>query len=278
VTPRRLRSILFVPAVRPDRFEKALSSGADAVVFDLEDSVEASRKSEARRIVGDALSANPVADGPARFVRVNQHGSEWLAEDLDLIDDLASIDGIVVPKVQSAGAITDIATAVLSRSVVPILETSAGVLNALAIAQSVPGIPALLFGAEDLTAEIGIPRTLDGEEILFARSQVVLAAAAAGIDAIDAVWIGLDSPDALRRDATRARALGFTGKMAIHPDQVPIINDVFSPSPADVDRARRIIDAFEDAEARGDGVIRLDNQMIDAPIVARARRLLSRVR
>ncbi len=269
--------MLYVPGVRPDRFEKALASGADAVVFDLEDSVEPSRKAEARHIVGDWLGRSDDSS-TARFVRINQEGSEWLAEDLDLVRSLRATVGIVIPKVRSAETVVKVAEHVPGRSLLPLLETAAGVLNAATIACATATIPALLFGAEDLTAEIGVPRTLDGEEILFARSQVVLAAAAAGIDAIDAVWIGLDSPDKLLRDAERARALGFSGKMAIHPDQVPIINDVFTSSAAEIDRARRIIDAFEAAEAKGEGVIRLDNQMIDAPVVARARRVLARAR
>jgi citrate lyase subunit beta/citryl-CoA lyase len=132
-----------------------------------------------------------------------------------------------------------------------------------------------LFGAEDLTAEIGVARTVEGDELTYARSAVVLAATAIGADAIDAVFIDMADSEALRRDASRARALGFRGKMAIHPNQIAIIHDVFTPSADDIARARRIVDAFDAAHAAGDAVIRLDDRMIDAPVVARARRVLS---
>ena len=154
----------------------------------------------------------------------------------------------------------------------PLIETARGVLNAAALATAAESIPALLFGAEDLTAQIGVPRTIDGDELLFARSQVVLAATAAGADAIDAVFINIAAIDDLRRDALRARALGFRGKMAIHPSQIPVIHDVFSPSPEELAHAQRIVDAFE--QAGGEGVIRLDDRMVDMPVVVRARRLL----
>jgi citrate lyase subunit beta/citryl-CoA lyase len=155
--------------------------------------------------------------------------------------------------------------------VYPLLETARGVLNAPALADAMPEIPAVLVGAEDLTAEIGVRRTTDGEEILFARSQVVLAATAAAADAIDAVFTDVADADGLRRDANRARALGFRGKMTIHPRQVPVVNDVFTPSREEIEQASRVIAAFE---AASDGVIRLGNEMVDAPVVARARRLL----
>jgi citrate lyase subunit beta/citryl-CoA lyase len=270
-----LRSILFVPGVRPDRFGRALESGADAVVFDLEDSVEPDRKAEARDEVFRALSNVQTESGPTRLVRINAADSEWLDDDLKLVKALAAIEAIVVPKARDGESVAELSSAV-QLPVFPLLETPAGILNAASIAGTAGNIAALLFGAEDLTAAIGVPRTLDGEEILFARSQVVLAAASVDVDAIDAVWIDLDAPDKLRRDATRARALGFAGKMAIHPDQVAIINEVFTPTPAELDHAQRIVDAFEAAQMAGDGVIRFENQMIDAPVVARAQRVLAR--
>ncbi len=224
------------------------------------------------------LSAPPSTTGPLRFVRVNSFGSEWFDDDLAFVTGLAHIDGVVLPKAESVVAVTTVAKAMGSRAVVPLLETARGILNARKLAAASAMVPAVLFGAEDLTAEIGVPRTIDGDELIFARSQVVLAAVAAGVQAIDAVFVDVASASDLRRDAERARALGFSGKMAIHPNQIAVIHDVFSPSEAEVAAAKRIVDAYEAAEAHGEGVLRLDNKMIDAPIVARARRLLARTR
>ena len=270
-----LRSVLFVPGTRPDRFDKALHSGADAVVFDLEDSVEPGRKAEARDTVATSLAS--LGPAPAlRFVRVNAAGSAWIDDDLLAVSRMARVDAVVLPKTEAAADVQRTAAALLSRRVVPLIESAAGVLNAAEIARADADIPAMLFGAEDLTAQLAIPRTLDGEEILFARSQVVLAAATIGAEPIDAVFIDLENLDALRRDAIRGRAIGFRGKMAVHPQQVAIINEVFSPSAADIANARGIVEAYDAAMARGEGVIRYQGVMLDVPIVTRARRLLAR--
>ena len=269
-----LRSILFVPGTRADRFPKAMAAGADAVVFDLEDGVEASRKADARRIIAEWLDTSE-ASRTARFVRVNSVRSTWLADDLSWLPAIAGhLDAVVLPKAESAQDVERIAAVAPSRRVIPLLETSRGIIGAAAIASARAEIPALLFGAEDLTAELGIPRTLAGDEILLARSQVVLAAATIGADPIDAIFVDFSSHDRLRQDAVRARALGFRGKMAIHPDQVEIINEVFSPTAEEIAAARRVIAADAAARAKGEGAFRLDDQMVDAPIVARARRVL----
>jgi citrate lyase beta subunit len=270
-----MRSVLFVPGTRPDRFENALASGADAVVFDLEDSVDPGRKAEARSAVVEFL-ASPPATAAAMFVRVNETDSEWQADDLAGVGGLEAVRGIVLPKAELPIQVAMVADAVSTGCVVPLIETARGVLNAAEIAAATDTIAAVLFGAEDLTAQIGIPRTVDGDELVYARSQVVMAATAAGIDAIDAVFIDIAALDDLHRDATRARALGFRGKMAIHPSQIPVIHEVFTPTAAERAQAQRIVDAFDLAQARGDAVIRLDDRMIDAPVVARAKRVLAR--
>ena len=155
-----LRSVLFVPGTRPDRFAKALISGADAVVFDLEDSVEANRKAEARDIVAQGLGT--LEDSPAvrRFVRVNAAGSPWIDDDLAAVRGMRGVDAVVLPKAESPSDLEHVATALDSRRVVPILESAAGVLHASAIARAGAVIPALLFGAEDLTAQLAIARTI----------------------------------------------------------------------------------------------------------------------
>jgi citrate lyase subunit beta/citryl-CoA lyase len=269
------RSVLFVPGVRPDRFASAIGSGADAVVLDLEDSVDASRKDEARHAVA-AFLATQSTSGVARLVRVNSAGSRWWAQDLEWMGTLAACDGVVLPKSESASQVEELSRAAGGRPVIPLLETARGVLHAGAIAGARASIPAICFGAEDLTAEIGVPRTTAGEELLFARSQVVLAATTIGAEAVDAVFVDIKAMDQLRVDAERARALGFRGKMAIHPSQIGVINDVFSPSVIEIERARRLVDAYDAAAAAGEGVLRVDDRMVDAPVVARARRLLAR--
>jgi citrate lyase subunit beta / citryl-CoA lyase len=268
-----LRSMLFVPGTREDRFSSAITSGADAVVFDLEDSVEETRKAEARQAISRFQAASGDL-GPPMLVRVNAFGSRWFHDDLQFAGRLPRLGGIVVPKAETVEALRVVAQVVGGDRVFPLLETARGVLNSAFLADAIPSVPALLFGAEDLTAEIGVRRTTDGEELLFARSQVVLAAAAAGAEAIDAVFTDVADGDGLRRDATRARALGFRGKMTIHPSQIAIVNEIFSPSAADIAQADKILSAYAAAQAAGSGVLRLGNEMVDAPVVARAQRVL----
>ena len=156
----------------------------------------------------------------------------------------------------------------------PLLESPRAILRAADIAAADAFVAALLFGAEDLTAQLAVPRTIDGDELIFPRAQVALAAAAVGAQAIDAVFTSLDDLTSLERDCTRAR-VGFHGKMAIHPRQVPVINTAFTPSAAEIEQARRVVDAYEAARAAGQGVTRMDNQMVELPIVERARRTLA---
>ena len=207
---RRLRSFLFVPGVRPDRFASASASGADAVVFDLEDSVDPARKSEARAAIAEWLRTPAAAGAPARLVRVNAAPSAWFADDRAFVRDLPSIAGVVLPKTESADDVRAMlggATTAPGWRLFPLLETAAGILNASSIAHADPAIAALLFGAEDLTAQLGVPRTVDGDELILARSQVALAAAAAGIDAIDAVFVDIAAPESSSpRRPTRPRA------------------------------------------------------------------------
>ena len=269
------RSVLFVPGTSRERFPKAFAAGADAVVLDLEDGVDAARKAEAREAVGAWLKTLS-SGGPARLVRVNAAASSFIADDLSWLPSIDGLyDGLVLPKVESPDQIDRVAAAAPSRRVIPLLETARGILRAPEIVTAEARIPAVLFGAEDLTAELGIPRTVDGEELIAARGQVVLAAASIGADPVDAVFVEIANPDRLRQDAVRARAVGFTGKMAIHPDQVPVINDVFSPSADEVAAARKILAAGEAARARGEGAFRLEGRMVDAPVIRRAQRVIA---
>lgn len=274
---RLLRSLLFVPATRPDRFAKAEAAGADAVVFDLEDSVTLERKEDARQALAKWLST-PTTTPTARIVRINAASTPAFRDDLDWLETAPALDAIMVPKAHDSWAIDHVASASPGAPVIPLIETARGVLNAFAMTAANAVIPAIVFGAEDLTAEIGVARTVDGEELLFARSHVALAATAIGADAIDGIVADIGNGDLLRRDARRARALGFRGKLAVHPSQVPIINDVFSPTAEEVDHARRIVEAYDAALARGEGVLQLDGRMVDAPVVMRARKVIALAR
>ena len=269
------RSVLFVPGTSRDRFPKAFASGADAVVLDLEDGVDAARKAEAREAVGEWLASAP-ADGPARLVRVNGAASDFIDDDLDWLASIEGLyDALVLPKVETPDEIAGIASRAESTPIVPLLETARAILHARDIVTAGPVIPAVLFGAEDLTAELGIPRTVEGDELIVARGLVVLAAVSIGADPIDAVLIDIENPERLRKDAMRARAVGFTGKMAIHPDQVSVINEAFSPSADEVSAAHRILEAAEAAHEEGEGAFRLDGRMVDAPVIRRAQRVLA---
>lgn len=275
-----LRSMLYVPGTRQDRFGKAMAAGADAVVFDLEDSVEPGQKEKARSLIAEFL-ATP-STGPLRLVRFNGiHSSDGEA-DLEFFSSRTGFDGVLLPKVETVGLV-ELVARVFGRhapggTVPPLLvmlETPAAILRAGDIAAADAPIAALLFGAEDFTANLGVERTTDGEELLFARGQIALAAAAARADAIDAVFTDLNDLEGLRRDCLRARGLGFRGKMAIHPKQIEIINQTFTPAAAEVERARRVIDAYETARAAGQGVTTLEGKLVELPIVERARRVLA---
>jgi citrate lyase subunit beta / citryl-CoA lyase len=278
-----MRSVLFVPGTRPDRFPKALASGTDAVVFDLEDGVEASQKDKARAQVAEFFRAGPATPTPAlRLVRFNEVLTPEGEKDLDAFVGLTGFDAVVLPKIESAAALEHVAKAFRTRAasrtappLIPLFETPRGILQAEAIAAADVEIPAILLGAEDLTARLAIPRTLDGEELIFARSKVVLAAALVGADAIDAVFTNIADLAGLRRDCERARALGLRGKISIHPAHVPVINEVFAPSAGEVERAQRVIAAFDAARASGEGVTTLDHEMIERPVVERARRVIA---
>lgn len=275
-----LRSMLYVPGTRHDRFAKAMAAGADAVIFDLEDSVESGQKEKARSLIAEFL-ATP-STGPLRFVRLNGvHTSDGEA-DLEFFSGRTGFDGVLLPKVETVGLV-ELVARVFARhapgGVVPplllMIETPAAILRAGDIAAADAPVAALLFGAEDFTAGLGVERTTDGEELLFARGQIALAAAAVRADAIDAVFTDLNDMEGLRRDCRRARGLGFRGKMAIHPKQIEIINESFTPSPLEVERARRVVEAYEAARGVGEAVTTLDGRMVEWPVVERARRVLA---
>jgi citrate lyase subunit beta/citryl-CoA lyase len=274
------RSWLFTPAHRPERVAKALP--ADAVILDLEDGVPPAAKAAARAVIAEVLRARAAASGPLRYARLQAPAGPTLDGDLDAAVQLGT-DGICVPKVRRATEVAALDAAIAAREaaaglgagsvrLLVMVETAEAVLQVAAIAAASPRVAGLMFGSEDLGAELGVWGAVDHEEFLFARSAIALAAAAHGLEAIDRVFPDFRDPAGLQADAERARQLGFHGKAVIHPAQIETVNFVYSPSPGQVETARRIVAAFD---AAGGGAVAVDGRMVDAPIAARARRVLT---
>ncbi|MCU4740898.1 CoA ester lyase [Natronoglomus mannanivorans] len=271
------RSVLFTPGDRPDMLRKAPRSGADVVVFDLEDAVAPARTDDARAAVREVLS-DPAFDPDCEVcVRVNP--GERAIADLEALLESSSLrfDGVVLPKVSAGVDVERLSTFLTDRDrtvpVFALIETARGVLAADEIA-AVPATDALVFGAEDLAADVGASRTPEGTEVVYARQRVVLAAAAHGCTAIDTLHTDFEDEAGLREDTAVARQFGYDGKLAIHPAQIEPIHDAFTPSEADVAWAERVLEARRAADADGRGVFEVDGEMIDQPLIERAERVL----
>jgi citrate lyase subunit beta/citryl-CoA lyase len=264
------RSLLFVAADDQRRRRSAWASGADGVVLDLEDAIAPSGKAAARDQLAAALQDSDVR-GPLRIVRVNAGDTPWGAKDLALVATL-DIDAIMIPKAcpRSIASLPDLPVAALA-----LVETAIGLRGSFEVA-SHPAVTALALGAADLGSELGWSTRDDGAELLHARSQLVLDSAAAGIRApFDVVRIDTRDDTGLEAETRLAADLGLRGKMCIHPAQVSAVNRLFAPDPAEVSRARRVVAALQDAERAGRGVVSIDGVMVDAPVAARARRILT---
>ena len=249
---------------------RALESDAEAVVADLEDAVAPAEKVAARDLATRLLA--DVGTGAARLVRVNGVGTAWHDADVTAVE-ASGADAIVLPKA-SAAAVAAVADRV-DLPIVAIVETAAGLREAFAIA-SHASVRALMLGAVDLGLQLGLLPRDDAQEILFARSSLVVDSAAAGIRApVDRVWVDIRDLAGLARDCEVARSLGFRGKALVHPDQIVPTHEAFAPSDDELRRAREIVAAYERAGLAGQGVVALDGEMIDAPVVERARELLS---
>lgn len=279
VAMTRWRSALFTPATAPERAVRLPDLACDLGIVDLEDAVPESAKVEARDQARQAaVEITSKAPRFTLFIRVNPLTSSYFED--DLTDALVpSVAGIVLPKVDDASTL-DAVDARLSAIglghllVVAGIETGKGVLEARAIA-SHPRVAAVYFGAEDLAADIGGERTRGGLEVLYARSKVALVASVAGIASLDGIVADYNDDDRFRTEAVLARGLSYAGKLCIHPRQVPLANEAFTPSAEQVAYARRVIDAYRAAESKGVGAISLDGSMVDEPMVRRARSLLS---
>ena len=267
------RGLLFVPAVRPDRFPKALATGTDAVCIDLEDGVAPDAKETARE-QALALLAGRGPCGAEVSLRINDAKTALGRTDLGaLVESGARPDALMLPKVAGAGEIQEV-DAALARGggALPLIvqiETAAGLLAAPEIAAASPNVSAVFFGAIDLSADLGC--AVEWEALLHARSRVVLAAAAAGVSALDSPFMDVPALDALADETRRVRRMGFSGKAAIHPTQVAVIQQAFAPTAAETAWARKIVAAYERQQG---GVLLVDGQLIERPVVRSARRTL----
>lgn len=281
------RSWMFVPGHRQRMIDKALGLDADALMLDIEDGVAPAEKDQARRLIGEALARERQPREPLRFVRVNAIGHRRMEDDLAAVLR-PGLDGLVLPKVESPAEVAAVESRVAAHEaacgarlrLLVAIESPAGLLAAPAIASCSERVAGLMFGAEDFGRELGLPASRQGEaqDLLYARSALVVAAASARVQAVDGVWVDLRDPEGLERFALQSRRLGFTGMSSIHPSQVAPINAAFRPGAEEIDHARKVIAAYEEAAARGDGSVAFGGQLIDRPIIERARRTLELAR
>ena len=275
------RSRLYLPGNQAKLMLNAGIHQPDAIILDLEDSVVRSEKDSARLIVRNALRHLNFF-GAERMVRINQGGTGL--KDLEAVIP-HNVHLILVPKVEEESQLTEVEEKIQSVCkncnrkepvyLMPILESATGILNSLEIAKASKNNVAIAIGLEDYTADIGVERTNKGRESLFARSQVVNAARSTGIQAIDTVFSDVNDEDALRESVREAKELGFDGKGCIHPRQIKPIHDEFSPTESEIKKAKIIVMAFHQAEAKGLGVVSLGSKMIDPPVVKRAQNTIS---
>lgn len=276
------RSLLFVPASSPEKVVKALASAADGVIVDLEDSVATSEKDRAR---DTAIRLLLQPHSTRVYLRVNPLATSYCFDDLAAAAAI-QIDGIVLPKAESRSDLLTIDWALAhweakqgrprgSIAVMPILETARGVAAALDIAQASARVPQLMFGAVDFSLDMDVDISDESGAVAHARYAIALASRQAQIAApMDSVFTGIHEAQALKAASQRARAMGFGGKACIHPAQIAVINAVFSPSEAELQRAAEIVEAFDQAQADGHAAVSVGGAMIDYPVVEKMRRIL----
>jgi len=279
---RMRRSRLYVPGNEPKYFINAGLHGADSIILDLEDSVHPNEKDAARLLVRNALRAVDFLQCE-RMVRINQLplGLEDLEEVVPECPDL-----ILIPKVETSKQIIAVSQKIteikadygITRPVwlMPIIESALGIEKAYEIATASKDIVALTIGLEDYTADLGVAKTPTGAESLFARQRIVNAAHAAGVQAIDSVFGDVGDLDGLRAWGLNSRAMGFEGMGCVHPLQIEVIHQAFAPTPAEIEKAQKIVAAYQEAQQKGLGVVSLGSKMIDAPVVQRALKLMTR--
>lgn len=280
---RLRRSMLFVPANHPGMIFQAPVFRPDCIIFDLEDAIPVREKDSARDLLVEAVKTLDFGDCEV-FARINPLYTPFGEEDVRALtaaglknyrlpmtespEDIRTLDRLLTKLEQEHSLKQD------SLKILGAIETAKGVLNAPAIALSSQRLLGISFGAEDFTRSMTTERSKTGEEMFWARSHIVLAAMAAGIDAIDTVFADLDDEEAFTAEVKMAKQLGFSGKSLIHPSQINVVHALFSPGTEEIRQARRIIDAMEEAEQKGAGVIVVDGKMVDEPVLVRARRVM----
>lgn len=281
------RCLMFMPGDSRRKIEKGAASGVDSVIMDLEDGVALANKAAAREVIVSALREIDFGR-TEKLVRVNPFGSAWYQADLDAVLP-AKPDGIVLPKVETPQAV-DETDAIISQfegrngiargsiSMLIMIETARGIVNLREIAGTSPRVKGIIFGAEDFAASIGAQRTPDGWEVFYARSAVVTYAKAFGLQAIDQVHVALDDEPGLISDTEQARYMGYDGKQAIHPNQIEPIQRTFTPTAEELDRAQRLVNAFERHQAEGAGAFAFEGQMVDMPVLRAAESVIARAR
>jgi citrate lyase subunit beta/citryl-CoA lyase len=281
-----IRSWMFVPGHRQRMIDKALGLNADAIMLDIEDGVAPNEKDSARKNIAESLGREKLPGAPARYVRINAIGHARMDADLEAVVR-PGLEGLVCPKVDTPDEVRKVDAILNDREpemkmekggvkLLIAIESPKGLLNASAIAAASSRNVGIIFGAEDYGREIGLPAVREGEarDLIYARSAIVVAAASAHVQAADGVWVDLNDSDGLLGFAKQSRQLGFSGMSCIHPSQVDAINTVFSPTPEEIEYCQKVLQAFEEANARGDGSIAFGGQLIDRPIVERARRAI----
>lgn len=272
---KTFRSLLFVPGIRPERFAKAIASGADAVCIDLEDAVPSHEKAAAREAALAFINAMPTDRACDIGVRINPSGSNEGQQDIDAFRASTFVpDFIMVPKSVSGSDLIALPKAVGEPNVPiwAIIETVEGLLNTVSIARACSPAGGILFGGADFSAEIGT--SMAWEPLLYARTRLATQARIAPLTLLDVPFLDTTDPDGLRQECERVLALGYNGKACIHPNQIGVVNEVFSPSAEVLDWAKRVVCA--QAESQG-GVVLLDGKMLDAPVYTRAQRILAQV-
>ena len=274
-TVRPRRSFIFTPGLRPDMFPKALASGADIVCVELEDGIAPKYKAEARKNALALFETPQADDGVERIVRINSMRERFGIEDVNavLATDTAP-PALMMPKVHTPDEVVMLdqllSEARHATRLHVIIETNEGLEAAFEIARCSPRIDAMFFGGVDMAADLRCQNTYSA--LIYARSRVVHASAAAGLDVIDVPFLDLDDPDGMRKEAEEVRDLGFAGKGSVHPRQIAALNEVFTPTDAQIARARRIIAAFEEADT---GLVVIDGKLIEKPVLRDMHRIVA---
>jgi citrate lyase beta subunit len=281
------RALLYMPGDDRRKIEKATTLGVDCICMDMEDGVAISHKTEARAVIAQAVKDLDFGNSE-RCIRINSVGSGF--EKFDLAAAIATNpDSIVLPKVETAAQVRSISEYIeiyelsskLNIGSIRLLvgvETAKGILNLKEIADADKRLDAIIFGAEDYAASIGATRTKDATEVLYARSAVVTACAANELQAIDMVYIDFRDTEGLRFEAEQGAGLGFSGKQIIHPNQVEVVQEAFTPSAVAIEYAQRVVAAFAASQKEGRGAFALDGKMIDMPLLKNAKKVLDRAK